>query len=137
MPSCVCLQLTSCCRPPARLLQEEQQTGTAAGGSPATPGAYGAEEATTLQAASKEASLVAAQASADGSSSSEAAMPTAGSDKVVEQLTGGQIAGVVLGVAAAAGLTAVGVMAYRRHKRHASSTYGSGRYMRHGDIEML
>lgn len=116
------------------MLQEDEQAGVGFG-SPVQPGIYGGEEATTFEAASKEASLVAAQASAD--SSSDTATPIAGSDKqVVEQLSAGQIAGIVLGVAAAAGVTAVGVMAYKRHKRHRSSEYGSGRYMRH-DIEML
>lgn len=56
--------------------------------------------------------------------------------KVAEQLNGGQTAGIVLGVFVAAGVVALGVFAYQRHKKNNQEDYIS-RYRRYeGGIEM-
>ena len=53
-----------------------------------------------------------------------------------EQLSGGQTAGIVLGVVVAAGVVALGVFAYQRHKKNNQEDYIS-RYRRYeGGIEM-
>jgi hypothetical protein len=56
--------------------------------------------------------------------------------QVVEQLNGGQTAGIVIGVLIAAGVVAVGAFAYQRHRKNKQEDYIT-RYRRYdGGIEM-
>jgi hypothetical protein len=82
----------------------------------------------SLEAASRDASQSVAGSSGPVDSQSNAGR--------TDELSGGQTAGVVVGVLLAAGIAAAGVFAYKRHKRNAQEDYIT-RYRRYeGGIEM-
>lgn len=86
-------------------------------------------EAATMQSQDPTSSQSKA-VSGDGSSGN-----SSGGDQVAEQLSGNQIAGIVVGVAVAAGAAVLGAMAYQRYRRHKVDDYVS-RYQRYDGIEM-
>jgi hypothetical protein len=108
----------------------EDPNGAASTASTADDSVAGANAKPGLEAASRDPSQ-----SVSGSSGPVDSQNSEG--KVVEQLSGGQTAGIVVGVLIAAGVIAAGVFGYQKYKKNKQGNDYISRYRRYdGEIEM-